>query len=44
MIIIHGGDYDDVNHCEVDSLHKEDKDDTTNVVNSVVPFDWSGCE
>lgn len=36
--------YDNVNHCEVDSLPKEDKDDTNIVVDSVVPFDWSGCE
>ena len=28
----------------VDSLPKEDKDDTTNVVDSVVPFDWNGCK
>lgn len=36
--------YDNVNNCEVDSLPKEDKDDTTNVVDNVVPFDWNGCE
>lgn len=28
----------------VDSLPKENKDDTTNVVDNVVPFDWNGCE
>lgn len=30
--------YDNVNNCEVDSLPKEHKDDTTNVVDNVVPL------
>lgn len=28
----------------VDSLSKESKDNTINNVDSVVPFDWNGCE